>query len=282
MSFEAAQFADDNCTVYHLFKDLLSKDDAAAWFDNWMMVMDVLHIYVYMITAFVKSMTCTAPRQQPQSVKTTLVHQKQRSLLRSVSHEKMEQWRNFKRQDILFIHCNKNIRLDDVQIQTTIGIIWEKNLVDFKNACMALSQTISTQFLMIDQVRVNGNIGATLMHRRPGQGRGQYHPMHNPTPVGTCTLKVVKYLGCILGLHDQKCDKLNAIGAHLIVFNQRKHEKHWSCGRQVGRGLGRGQYCGWGWDSTPEHNISFVYKNDEITLTTNCTPSTLTTAHSNN
>ena len=48
---------------------------------------------------------------------------------------------------------------NDIQIQTTLGIIADTYLEHFEIASMALSQTITTRFLMKEQVRIKRNFG---------------------------------------------------------------------------------------------------------------------------
>jgi hypothetical protein len=63
----------------------------------------------------------------------------------------------------------KSVKNDNVQVQTTLGIIWDWYLNDFDGTSLPLSCTISTRFASIKPMKNKRNIGAIRINQ--GQGR---------------------------------------------------------------------------------------------------------------
>ena len=72
----------------------------------------------------------------------------------------------------------RGIKNNDIQVQTTIGIIRDRYLTDFDNACLTLSRTVSSRFASIEPGKNKWHIGAVNMHAERGntrdRGRGRY------------------------------------------------------------------------------------------------------------
>jgi hypothetical protein len=72
-------------------------------------------------------------------------------------------------------HLLKGIQNDDIQVQTTIGIVRNSFLSDFDGAYLTLSRTISSRFTSIESNMQKRRIGAvdTRAKNRSGRGRGR-------------------------------------------------------------------------------------------------------------
>jgi hypothetical protein len=72
----------------------------------------------------------------------------------------------------------RSIKNDDIQVQTTIGIICDRYLTSFDEACLTLSRTISSRFASIEPGKNKRSIEAVNTNTgrggRGGQGRGRH------------------------------------------------------------------------------------------------------------
>jgi hypothetical protein len=67
----------------------------------------------------------------------------------------------------------KSMRCDDIQVQTTMGIVRDKYLNNFDAACMTLSRTVSSHFALAEPGKSNKrSIGATTTNGRGRSGSG--------------------------------------------------------------------------------------------------------------
>ena len=113
------------------------------------------------------------------------------------------------------------------------------------------------------------------MNRWPGCGRVQHDHVNNPAHKATSIISISTWRLHIRALRARNGTNWQAI----------KHKKHDTCcggGGHDGSICVSCLYCSRGWDSTQYHNIALILKNDDKTLTSCSTPSTLTTAHSKN
>ena len=70
----------------------------------------------------------------------------------------------------------KGVKNDDIQVQTTQGIIRDRYLNNFDEACLTLSRTVSSRFTNVEPGRHKCSIGAVTSNsggRSSGRGRGR-------------------------------------------------------------------------------------------------------------
>ena len=137
----------------------------------------------------------------------------------------------------------RNIKSDSIQVWTTRGIINDKYLVLFENACTTLLLTISTLFLTIGQIQIKRITRATNANRGQGHGDGQgdghghgdgWHNHTNiPALSGTCLMNGNDISNDILFQMNWATFKL--------LENQRKHGICCGGGGPGGRSQNGGQ-----------------------------------------
>ncbi|KAI2489317.1 hypothetical protein MHU86_25268 [Fragilaria crotonensis] len=145
-SFETQQFREDNREVYHLFKDLVTKTEGATWFEK---VKDgdgrAAHLLLrehYYLTRLNEA-------------------------FKELEDAGQALWEAQK-----VTHLLKGIQNDDIQVQTTIGIVRNSFLSDFDGACLTLSRTISSRFASVEANRQKRRIGAVESRAGNRSGRG--------------------------------------------------------------------------------------------------------------
>ena len=60
----------------------------------------------------------------------------------------------------MYEHLLRSIKCDDIQVQTTMGIVRDSYLTDFDAACLTLSRTVSSRFASIEPGKNKRSIGA--------------------------------------------------------------------------------------------------------------------------
>ena len=180
-SFDTPQYKDNNREVYHLFKDLLTKTDGATWFEK---VADgdgrAAHL---LLREHYVGEAHDMRRAAAANAKLEALFWKNEA---SFPFEKYLTRMNeaFKELDDagqpMYVQQKvqlllRSIRCDDIQVQTTMGIIRDRYLNDFDGACLTLSRTVSSRFASIEPGKNKRSIGATTTNPRTtrgGHGRG--------------------------------------------------------------------------------------------------------------
>ena len=140
----------------------------------------------------------------------------------------------------------RSIKCDDIQVQTTMGIIRDRYLLDFDSACLTLSRTISSRFASVEPGRNKRSIGATTTtHSRGGRGRGRGRGSNNRGHGGGGSKMKVTMNGVdVSDIHrnfsSEEWDKLKAVGGHTYIYQRRDFLNNRGSGRSDGRGGGRG------------------------------------------
>ncbi|KAI2502108.1 hypothetical protein MHU86_12338 [Fragilaria crotonensis] len=178
-SFDTPQFKDDNREVYHLFKDLLTKTDGVTWFEK---VADgdgrrAAHLLLrehYVgeahdmrraasANAKLEALFWKSEASFPFEKYLTRMNEAFKELADAGQPMYVQQ----KVQTLL-----RSIKCDDIQVQTTIGIIRDKYVNDFDGACLTLSRTVSSRFASKEPGKNKRSIGATTTYSRNTRGGG--------------------------------------------------------------------------------------------------------------
>ena len=157
-SFDTEEYKEDNRKVYHLFKDLLTKIDGATWFEK---VNDgdgqAAHLllrehYVGEAHDMRRAAAATA-KLEALFWKSEASFPFEKYLTRmNEAFKELEDADQpmYVQQKVQFLL--KSMRCDDIQVQTTMGIVRDRYLHDFEGACMALSRTISSRFALSENI----------------------------------------------------------------------------------------------------------------------------------
>lgn len=232
-SFETMQFRDDNRQVYHLFKDLLTKTEGATWFEK---VRDgdgrgahlllkehyigEAHDMRRAASANAKLETLFWKSEASFSFEKFLTRMNE--AFRELQDAGQPLYEAQKVQQLL-----KSIKNDDVQVQTTMGIIRDRYLNDFDAASLTLSRTISTRFANTEPMKNKRNIGAvhTNQSGRTGRGRGRARyssgrgggkQQHKVIMNGVDVTDVTR------NYTPDEWDKLRQVGGHTYVYQRRE------------------------------------------------------------
>ena len=140
----------------------------------------------------------------------------------------------------------KGIKNDDIQVQTTIGIIRNTFLSDFDAACLTLSRTVSSRFASIEPNRHKRSIGAVnTAGRGRGRGRSRGSGGRGGQRDGSrmrVNMNGVDVTDVSRNFTSEEWDKLKACGGHTYVYQRRDFLNGRTAGRD-GRG-GRGRNGG--------------------------------------
>lgn len=177
VSFDTPQYIEDNREVYHLFKDLLTKTDGATWFEK---VSDgdgrAAHLLLrehYVGEAHDMRRAASAnAKLEALFWKSEAAFPFEKYLTRmNEAFKELEDAGQpmYVQQKVQFLL--RSIRCDDIQVQTTMGIVRDKYLNDFDAACITLSRTVSSRFALAEPARNNKrSIGATATGAKTGRG----------------------------------------------------------------------------------------------------------------
>ena len=255
-SFETPQFKDDNREVYHLFKDLLTKTDGATWFEK---VTDgdgrAAHLLLrehYVgeahdmrraasANAKLEALFWKSEASFPFEKYLTRMNEAFKELADAGQPMYVQQ----KVQTLL-----RSIKCDDIQVQTTMGIIRDRYLNDFDGACLTLSRTVSSRFASIEPGKNKRSIGAATTNSRNTRGgggrannRGRNNGRGNSS--GNNRMKVMMNGVDVSDIHRNftadEWDKLRLVGGHTYIYQRREYLNNRGSGRFSGRGGGRGQ-----------------------------------------
>ena len=252
-SFDTPQFKEDNRHVYQLFKDLLTKTEGATWFEK---VKDgdgrAAHL---MLREHYVGEAHDQRRAASAQAKLESLFWKNES---SFPFEKFLTRMNeafmeledagqplFPQQKVQWLI--RGVKNDDIQVQTTIGIIRDRYLNDFDSASLTLSRTISSRFASIEPGKNKRSIGAVNSNnsgRGSGRGRGRgRHGGRGNNNSGGGRMRVhmngVDVTDVTRNFTSDEWDKLRAVGGHTYVYQRRDFLSGNNSGRG-GRGDGRG------------------------------------------
>ena len=175
-SFEKQQYREDNREVYHLFKDLLTKTEGATWFEK---VKDgdgrAAHLLLreHYVGEAHDMRRAAAANAKLETLfwksEASFSFEKYLTRLNEVFKELEDAgqalWEAQK-----VTHLLKGIQNDDIQVQTTVGIVRNSFLTDFDGACLTLSRTISSRFTSIESNKQKRRIGAVDTHGSGNRG----------------------------------------------------------------------------------------------------------------
>jgi hypothetical protein len=120
----------------------------------------------------------------------------------------------------------RSIKCDDIQVQTTMGIIRDRYLNDFDAACLTLSRTVSSRFASIEPGKNKRSIGATTTNTRNtrgsgGRGRGRSGGRGNQNGG---RIKVMMNGVDVSDIHrnftSDEWDKLRMVGGHTYIYQR--------------------------------------------------------------
>jgi hypothetical protein len=266
-SFHTPQYKEDNREVYHLFKDLLTKTEGATWFEK-VKDGDGRAGHLLLREHYVGEAHDMRRAASANAKLETLFWKSEASF----SFEKFLTRMNeafkeledagqplFETQKVNWLL--RGIKNDDIQVQTTIGIIRNSFLSDFDSACLTLSRTVSARFASIEPNRQKRSIGAVHTAGRSGggRGRGRSRGSRGRGAGGRrggqmkVVMNGVDVTDVTRNYTSDEWEKLKVCGGHTYVYqrrdflNGRMYGREGRAGRN-GRG-GRG-YAGGGRDGT--------------------------------
>ena len=180
-SFKTPQYVEDYREVYHLFKDLVTKTDGATWFEK-VTDGDVRAAHLLLCEHYVgvahnmRHAASANAKLEALFWKSEAAFPFEKYLTRmNEAFKELEDAGQpmYMQQKVQFLL--KSMRCDDIQMQTTMGIVRDKIVNDFDAAYMTLSRTVSSRFALAEPgTSYKRSIGATTTTGRghPGSGRG--------------------------------------------------------------------------------------------------------------
>lgn len=121
------------------------------------------------------------------------------------------------------------IKNDDIQVQTTCGIIRDRYLTNFDEACLTLLRTISSRFASVEPGKNKRSIGAVTSNsgrgstRGRGRGRHGNRGGHNSGGRAKVTMNGVDVTVVTRNFTADDWDKLRAVGGHTYVYQRREY-----------------------------------------------------------
>ena len=123
----------------------------------------------------------------------------------------------------------RGIKNDDIQVQTTIGIIRDHYLTNFDEACLMLSRTISSRFASIEPGKNKRKIGAVNTRAGRGSNRGRGRGRHGGRGGNAgsgnrmrVVMNGVDVTDVTRNFTTDDWDKLRACGGHTYVYQRRE------------------------------------------------------------
>jgi hypothetical protein len=262
VSFDTPQYIEDNREVYHLFKDLLTKTDGATWFEK---VSDgdgrAAHLLLrehYIGEAHDMRRAASAnAKLEALFWKSEAAFPFEKYLTRmNEAFKELEDAGQpmYEQQKVQFLL--RSIRCDDIQVQTTMGIVRDKYLADFDAACITLSRTVSSRFALSEPGKNNKrSIGATTSTKSRGggsRGSGRSGNRSGGRGGGGQKLKVVMNGVDVSDINrnftSDEWEKLRTCGGIAYIHQRREYLAHrGGSGRFDGRGGGYGRGGGRGY-----------------------------------
>ena len=237
-SFQTRQYHDDNREVYHLLKDLLTKTEGQTWFEK---VKDgdgrAAHLLLrehYVGEAHDQRRAASAVAKLENLFwknESSFPFEKYLTRLNEAFMELEDAEQPlYPAQKVQWLI--RGIKNDDIQVQTTIGIIRDRYLTNFDEACLTLSRTVSSRFASIEPGKAKRQIGALNSTSGRGSnrgrggrgGRGRYGGRgggsgggHRPKVV----MNGVDVTDVTRSFTSDDWDKLRACGGHTYVYQRR-------------------------------------------------------------
>jgi hypothetical protein len=262
-SFQTRQYRDDNREVYHLFKDLLTRTEGQTWFEK---VKDgdgrAAHLLLrehYVGEAHDQRRAASALAKLENLFwknESSFPFEKYLTRLNEAFME-MEDAEQplYPAQKVQWLI--RGVKNDDIQVQTTIGIIRDRYLTNFDEACLTLSRTISSRFASIEPGKnkrsigaVNTNTGRGGRGARGGRGRGRHSSRggrHSGGGRMNVVMNGVDVTDVTRNFTSDDWDKLRACGGHTYVYQRRDFLNGGGRGgrdNRGGRGGGGGRHAG--------------------------------------
>jgi hypothetical protein len=252
-SLEAPQFGDDNREVYHLFKDLLTKTEGETWFEK-VKDGDGRRAHLLLREHYVGEAHDMRRAASANAKLETLLWKSEASFpfekyltrlnkaFKELEDAGQPLWEAQK-----VTHLLKGIQNDDIQVQTTIGLVRQSFLSNFEEASLALLRAVSSRFASVEHNKQKRRIGAIESRSGGrsggrGRGRGRNSGGRSGGRDGNNRMRVVMngvdVTDTSRNFTSDEWDKLRACGGHSYVAQRREY----LCGRTHGRG-GRGG-CG--------------------------------------
>jgi hypothetical protein len=250
-SFETTQYRDDNREVYHLFKDLLTKTEGQTWFEK---VRDgdgrAAHLLLrehYVGEAHDMRRAASANAKLESLFWKSEASFPFEKFLTRLNEAFMElEEANvplYETQKVNYLL--KGVKNDDIQVQTTLGIIRDRYLNNFDEACLTLSRTVSSRFTNVEPGRQKRSIGAVTSNSGGrssgrGRGRGRHGGRGNNQHGGRMKVLMngVDVTDVTRNFTSDDWDKLRACGGHSYVYQRREYLS--GRGGRDGRSGGRG------------------------------------------
>ncbi|KAI2509730.1 hypothetical protein MHU86_4712 [Fragilaria crotonensis] len=253
-SFETQQFREDNREVYHLFKDLVTKTEGATWFEK---VKDgdgrAAHLLLreHYVGEAHDMRRAAAANAKLESLfwKSEASFSFEKYLTRlNEAFKELEDAGQALWEAQKVTHLLKGIQNDDIQVQTTIGIVRNSFLSDFDGACLTLSRTISSRFASVEANRQKRRIGAVESRagNRSGRGRARGRGGRGGRGGGRdggrmrVIMNGVDVTDISRNFTSDEWEKLRACGGHTYVTQRREYLSGRYGGRNDNRSGGRG------------------------------------------
>ena len=234
-SFETRQYRDDNREVYHLFKDLLTKTEGATWFEK---AKDgdgrAAHFLLrehYIGEAHDQRRAAAAlAKLQTLFWKSEASFPFEKYLTRlNEAFMEMEEAEQplYPAQKVNWLLMG--IKNDDIQVQTTCGIIRDRYLTNFDEACLTLSRTISSRFASVEPGKNKRSIGAVNSNSGRGSTRGRGRGRHsnrggnNNGRRAKVIMNGVDVTDVTRNFTADDWDKLRSVGGHTYVYQRREY-----------------------------------------------------------
>ena len=235
-SFQTRQYHDDNREVYHLFKDLLTKTEGQTWFEK---VKDgdgrAAHLLLrehYVGEAHDQRRAASAVAKLENLFwknESSFPFEKYLTRLNEAFMELEDAEQPlYPAQKVQWLI--RGIKNDDIQVQTTIGIIRDRYLTNFDEACLTLSRTISSRFATIEPGKhkrsigaVNSNTAGRGGNRGRGRGRGRHGNRGGNSNGGKMKVVMngIDVTDVTRNFTSDEWDKLRACGGHTYVYQRR-------------------------------------------------------------
>jgi hypothetical protein len=261
-SFDTPQYVDDNREVYHLFKGLLTKTDGATWFEK---VSDgdgrAAHLLLrehYVGEAHDMRHAASAnAKLEALFWKSEAAFPFERYLTQmNEAFKELEDAGQpmYVQQKVQFLL--RSMRCDDIQVQTTMGIVRDRYLNDFDAACMTLSRTVSSRFALAEPGKSNKrSIGAATTNNKDNRGSGGSGGGRSGNcgrgSGGSGKMKVVMNGVDVSDINrnftSDEWEKLRTCGGIAYIHQRREYLANRGSGRFDGRGGGPGRGSGRGY-----------------------------------
>jgi hypothetical protein len=259
-SFHTSQFKDDNREVYHLFKDLLTKTDGATWFEK-VNDGDGRAAHLLLREHYVGEAHDMRRAASANAKLEALFWKSEASFPFEKYLTRMNE--SFKELDDagqpMYVQQKvqlllRSIKCDDIQVQTTMGIIRDRYLNDFDAACLTLSRTVSSRFASIEPGKNKRSIGATTSNpsrgrgnTRGGRGRAGARGHNSGGRRAPVVMNGVDVSDIHRNYTSDEWEKLRVVGGHAYIAQRREYLQNRGSGRFDGRGGGGGRGGGRGY-----------------------------------